>query len=134
MQTATAKLNTYRQSPRKVRLLADLVRGKRVDQAIISLQFANKRANGPIIKLIESAVANAKNMGLNTDALIVSGITVNAGQILKRSIPMSRGRAFGINKRTSHIWVSVSEKETAPAKEAAAVAEKPAKKAVKKNK
>ena len=110
MQTATAQLNTYRQAPRKVRLLADLVRGKKVDQAIISLKFANKRANGPIIKLIQSAVANAKNLGLNTDALVISGITVNAGQVLKRSQPMSRGRAFPVGKRTSHIHVSLSEK------------------------
>lgn len=110
MQSATAQLNTYRQSPRKVRLLADLVRGKKVDQAITVLRFANKRANGPFIKLIESAVSNAKNMGLNIDSLVVSGVTVNAGQTLKRSMPMSRGRAFRIGKRTSHIWVSLSEK------------------------
>ena len=114
MKSATAQLNTYRQSPRKVRLVADLIRGKKVAQALTTLRFANKRATGPIIKLIESAVANAKNKGLNVDSLVVSAITVNAGQVLKRSMPMSRGRAFGIHKRTSHVSVSVSEdKETA---------------------
>lgn len=109
MKSATAQLNTYRQSPRKVRLVADLVRGKKVADAITTLHFANKRAADPIIKLIESAVANAKNLGLNPDSLVVSAIAVNAGQVLKRSMPMSRGRAFGIHKRTSRVSVSVSE-------------------------
>lgn len=109
MKSATAQLNTYRQSPRKVRLIADLVRGKQVAQALTTLRFANKRAAGPIIKLIESAAANAKNLGLNPDSLVVSAIAVNAGQVLKRSMPMSRGRAFGIHKRTSRVLVSVSE-------------------------
>ncbi len=111
MKSATAQLNTYRQSPRKVRIVADLVRGKRVAQAITTLKFANKRATGPIIKLIESAVANAKSLGLNADSLVVDKITVNAGQTLKRSMPMSRGRAFQIQKRTSHVMVSVAEVE-----------------------
>ncbi len=111
MKTANAQLNTFRRSPRKVRLLADLVRGKGVTQAISTLQFANKRGNSAIVKLIESAVANAKNMGLNTDALIVKDITVNGGAILYRSMPMSRGRAFRIKKRTSHIAVSLAEGE-----------------------
>ncbi len=109
MQSASAQLNTYRQAPRKVRLLADLVRGKRVDVALATLRFANKRATGPIIKLLESAIANAKNMGLNTETLVVSGIAVNGGNILYRRLPMSRGRAFTKRKRTSHITVSVSE-------------------------
>jgi large subunit ribosomal protein L22 len=111
MNSATAKLYTYRQSPRKVRLLADLVRGKKVDQAISTLRFANKRAAEPVVKLIQSAAANAKNLGMNADSLVVSGITVNAGQVLKRSMPMSRGRAFPIGKRTSHVIVTVSEGE-----------------------
>jgi large subunit ribosomal protein L22 len=109
MQNATAKLNTYRQSPRKVRLLADLVRGKKVSQALTTLRFVTKRGAQPVITLIESAVANAKTLGLNTDNLIVSEITVNGGQTLKRSQPMSRGRAFRINKRTSHVHVTLKE-------------------------
>ncbi len=115
MESANAQLNTYRQSPRKVRLLADLVRGKKVPQAITTLKFANKRATGPIIKLIESAVANAKNKGMNVDALVISNISVNAGATLYRRLPMSRGRAFTKRKRTSHIAVSLAEKaEKAP--------------------
>ncbi len=109
MEAATAQLNTHRQSPRKVRLLADLVRGRKIADAISALRFANKRAAGPIVKLIESAVSNAKNMGMNTDALIVEKITVNGGNVLYRRLPMSRGRAFTMRKRTSHIHVSVSE-------------------------
>lgn len=109
MERATAQLNTYRQSPRKVRLLAGLVRGKKVSQALTALQFANKRAANPISTLIESAVANAKVKGMNIDALIVEKITVDGGQILYRRLPMSRGRAFRMRKRTSHVLVSLSE-------------------------
>lgn len=115
METVTAKLNTYRQSPRKVRLLADLVRGKKADQAISTLKFAGKRAAGPMVKLIESAVANAKNKGLNTESLVVDRITVDGGAILYRSMPMSRGRAFRIRKRTSNVFVSLVEKADKPA-------------------
>ncbi len=110
MANATAQLHTYRQSPRKVRLLADLVRGKQVNQALSTLKFANKRATGPIIKLIESAVANAKVQGMNTDQLVVEKITVDGGQTLYRRLPMSRGRAFRMRKRTSHVLVSLSER------------------------
>ena len=110
MANATAQLHTYRQSPRKVRLLADLVRGKGVNQALSVLKFANKRATGPIIKLIESAVANAKVQGMNTDQLVVEKITVDGGQVLYRRLPMSRGRAFRMRKRTSHVLVSLSER------------------------
>lgn len=109
MEAATAQLNTYRQSPRRVRLLAGLVRGKKVSQALSTLRFADKRATGPIIKLIESAVANAKNKGLNTDSLVIKSITVDGGDILYRHLPMSRGRAFRIRKRTSHVFVSLAE-------------------------
>ncbi len=88
MEAATAQLNTYRQSPRKVRLLADLVRGKSASQALSTLKFANKRATNPLATLIESAIANAKNRGLNVDSLVVDKITVNAGAILYRRLPM----------------------------------------------
>lgn len=116
MKTATAQLNTYRQSPRKVRLLADLIRGKRVSVALTTLRFANKRATGPFIKLIESAVSNAKNAGLKEDSLVVEKISVDGGAILYRSMPMSRGRAFRIRKRTSHISLSLTEVEMKPKK------------------
>jgi len=125
MDVATAQLNTYRQSPRKVRLLADLVRGKTTAQALTALKFAGKRATGPISDLIESAIANAKNKGMNADALIIEKITVDGGATLYRRLPMSRGRAFTKRKRTSHIFVSVSEKASAESTEKT---EKPVKK------
>jgi len=103
-----ALLKNYRQSPRKVRLVADLVRGKKVSDALVKLQFLPKRASGAMIKLIESARANAENnFKVSTTDLIIKEITVNDGPTLKRSNPVSRGRAHPINKRTSHILVTL---------------------------
>jgi large subunit ribosomal protein L22 len=110
MNTATAQLNNYRQSPRKVRLMADLIRGKNVEMAKAALAFAPKRASEPFLTLLNSAVANAKNLDLNIETLVVSGVSVNAGQVLKRSMPVSRGRAHPIKKRTSKISITLSEK------------------------
>ncbi len=110
MNTATAQLNNYRQSPRKVRLVADLVRGKKVEQAISALQFADKKAALPIEKLLRSALSNAKNLNLETENLVVKSVTVNSGKILYRSLPMARGRAFRMRKRTSKVVVVLGEK------------------------
>jgi len=105
----TAKLNTYRQSPRKVRLVADAIRGQKVDQALNTLTFLVKRASHPLKKLLESAIANAKNRDLDSANLVVKEIKVDAGQILYRRLPMSRGRAFSMRKRTSHISIVLGE-------------------------
>ncbi len=110
MNTATAQLNNYRQSPRKVRLVADLVRGKKVEQAISALQFADKKAALPIEKLLRSALSNAKNLNLDVENLVVKSVTVNGGAILYRSLPMARGRAFPMRKRTSKVVVVLGEK------------------------
>lgn len=107
---ATATLSEYRQSPRKTRLLADLVRGKKVEDAIFQLDFRAKRSAPIFVKLIKSAVANAKAAGLDEKALIVKSITVDQGPILKRSRPRAHGRAFPIHKHTSHIVVTLSDK------------------------
>ena len=123
MTTATAELNNYRQSPRKVRMVAGLVRGKSVPAAIVALEFAGKHAAAPIRKLIESAVSNAKAGGLDAEKLVISTITVDAGKTLKRSLPMSRGRAFQIQKRTSRVFVELKEAEP-KAKKAAKVNKK----------
>lgn len=120
MTTATAQLNNYRQSPRKVRVVAGLTRGKSVPQAIVALEFAGKKAALPLRKLIESAVSNAKNAGMDVDKLIVSKITVDAGKTLFRSLPMSRGRAFRMKKRTCAVFVELAEKADKPAKAAKA--------------
>ena len=124
-----AFLKNYRQSPRKVRLVADFVRGKSVDNALLELQFMPKRASRAVAKLIASARANAENNFKVTDALFVKEITVDDGPTLKRHRPVSRGRAHGINKRTSHVNVVLGVKEDKPAKKAekaAPAAKKPA--------
>jgi len=106
-----AFLKNYRQSPRKVRLLADLVRGKSVADALTTLQFVDKRAAEPFAKVIKSAVANAKDQDKNTDKLFVKTVAVNKGIVLKRFMPRARGSASRINKRNSHISVELGEKK-----------------------
>lgn len=110
MKEAKAQLKGYRQSPRKVRLVADLIRGKKVEDALITLTFAGKRASGPLGKLLSSAVANAKSASLSLDKLVVKEVSVNGGAILYRRRPRSRGMANPIRKRTSHINIVLAEK------------------------
>ncbi|OGD67207.1 50S ribosomal protein L22 [Candidatus Campbellbacteria bacterium RIFOXYC2_FULL_35_25] len=106
-----AELKNYRQSPRKVRLIADLVRGKDVSRALIELNFLNKKASLVIKKLLESAVANAKhNFNIEKANLFVKEIMVDEGATLKRRLAGSKGRAFPIKKRTSHIFVNLETK------------------------
>lgn len=106
METGTAKLTNYRQSPRKVRLLADMVRGKEVTEALRMLRFTTKRGSLPMAKLIESAWANVKNEGATAkDTYRIARIGVDQGIVMKRSMPRARGRAFPIMKRTSHVTV-----------------------------
>ncbi len=102
-----AVLKNYRQSPRKVRLLADLVRGKKVTDALRTLQFVDKRASGPFAKVINSAVANATQKGANADHLKIVKVTVDKAPTYKRFIPRARGSASKINKRNSHITVEL---------------------------
>lgn len=105
----TASLNEYRQSPRKVRLLADMVRGKDVNKALVILGFATKRGAEPMKKLIESAIANAThNFSLDADKLFVKEIQVNKGVTLKRMMPGAQGRGFPIHKHTSHVTLSLA--------------------------
>lgn len=105
-----AHLNRLRISPRKIRLVADLVRKTNVDEAREQLEFLNKKPTDLILKLINSAVANAKNnFDLNEDNLYISEIFVNGGQTMKRWRPRAMGRAARINKRTSCVTVVLSE-------------------------
>ncbi|MEI6345717.1 MAG: 50S ribosomal protein L22 [bacterium] len=100
----TASLNDYRQAPRKVRLVANLVKGKKVGDAMNMLNFLVKEASGPMKKLIASAVANAKtNFNLSSENLFIKSIEVNGGTIMKRSMPRARGSAFPIHKHSSHV-------------------------------
>jgi large subunit ribosomal protein L22 len=100
----TAQLNDYRQSPRKVRLVAGLIRGKKVQESIDILTTTVKRASDPIISLLRSASANAQNnFSLKTEDLFVKSLTVDGGAILYRRMPRARGMAYPIRKRTSHL-------------------------------
>ncbi len=108
-----AYLKNYRQSPRKVRLVTDAVKGKRVSDALVELRFLPKRASRTVSKLIASAVANAENnFKVASDGLFIEQITVNQGVTLKRMMPKSRGMAHPINKRTSNIAVTLGTKKT----------------------
>lgn len=105
-----AKLRHLHIAPRKVRLVVDLIRGKSVEQAQTILNFTAKRASPPLSKLLKSAIANAKNQSLtNKDNLYISKITVDEGPKSKRWRPVSRGRAFEIQKKTSHIALILDE-------------------------
>jgi large subunit ribosomal protein L22 len=119
MAQVTAKLSNYRQSPRKVRTVANLVKGKKVPEAVNELTFLAKRAGDPLMKLINSAVANAKNLSLDTDSLFIKELRVDKGMVMKRSMPRARGRAFPINKRTSHVLVVLDTENPKAAKKAA---------------
>ena len=99
-------------APRKVRIVMDLIRGKKIDDAFAILKFTPKRGSKFIEKVLKSAVANAENnFDMDTDKLYVSTCFVDQGPTLKRIHPRSRGQAFGILKHTSHITVMVSEQE-----------------------
>lgn len=102
-----AVLKNYRQSPRKVRLLADLVRGKKAADALRQLSLVDKRASLPFTKVIESAVANAKSQGHSEEFLKIAKITVDKGLTYKRFMPRARGSASPINRRSSHITVEL---------------------------
>lgn len=111
--SARATARYVRISPRKMRLVADMVRGKDVAQAKVALAFSTRAAAKVVDKVIASAVANAENNhDLSRDELIVRKIFVNEGPTLKRFQPRAMGRAFRIRKRTSHVTV-----ELAPRKE-----------------
>ncbi len=108
----TAKLNDYRQSPRKVRLVANLIRGQKAEKALDLLQMTVKRATDPIANLLNSAIANAKNnFSLNVEDLFVKSLTVDTGAILYRRMPRARGVAYAIRKRTSHVTLVLSTKD-----------------------
>ncbi len=105
-----AKLNSLRMSPRKVRLVAGLIRRMRVNDAETQLQFLNKAASEPVLKLLRSAKANAEhNFKLDADSLWISHITVDGGKTLKRWRPRAYGRAGAIHKKTSHITLKLSD-------------------------
>ena len=117
----TPSLHNYRQSPRKVRLVATLIKGKTVDQALNMLGVTVKRASDPIAKLLLSAVANAKDRNVNTDGFVVLECTVNQGYTMRRMMPGARGSGFPIRKKTSHVKLVIGPKASKKAAKAAPV-------------
>lgn len=117
-----AYLKGYRQAPRKVRLVGNLIKGKTIPRALAELELLPKRASGPIRKLLMSAVANAKqNDGIEQADLLIKQVRVDQGVILKRSMPKSHGSASPIHKHTSHIMLElISHVDAAGKKKVAA--------------
>ncbi len=107
---AKAILRYARISSRKVKIVADLIRGKKVDEALAIVKFTPKAASELLEKLLKSAIANAENNhGMNRGNLIVSEIYANQGPTLKRIRPAAKGSAVRIRKRTCHITIVVKE-------------------------
>lgn len=104
-----ATLTNYRQSPRKVRLVANAVKGKSVADADVTLAYMVKRGALPMQKLIKSAAANAVQAGADAETLMIKNIEVNKGMVLKRSMPRAMGVAKPINKRNSHVTVTLGQ-------------------------
>jgi len=108
MKTAKAQLNNFRQAPRKTRMVADAIRGKKVDAALVNLDFMAKRASLPIKNLLASALANAKALDIPVENLVVKTIKVDSGKILYRRRPAARGSAHPVRKRTSKIFIELA--------------------------
>ena len=105
-----AKGKNIRMSPRKIRLVAGLIRGLAVDKAKIQLEFNKKIASKTLLKVLDSAIANAvENFGADKTNLLVKSVTVDGGATLKRWMPRAHGRATPIRKRTSHVILTLSE-------------------------
>ncbi len=126
-----ALLKNYNQSPRKVRLVADLIRGKSVAAARQALTYLPKKSSPAMLKLLNSAVSNAvQNNGQEVDALFVKAIAVNKGMVMRRFMPKARGRAARYAKTFSIVTLELGSHDVSPsvpakAKKEAAPEEKP---------
>ena len=123
----TAKARFTRVSPQKARLVLDLIKGRRVEDALTTLTFTKKRIAPAIFQLLRSAVENAnylsqeKGMDVDLDRLYVKHAIANEGPRMKRIRPAPMGRAFRYQKRTAHLWVGVAEHHVAAAERVAAI-------------
>ena len=111
---ARAVVRHVRQSPRKVRIVANMVRGKSVDEAIVILKLLPKRSARIIEKLVSSAAANSDDLSkgkADVDALFIKSIQVDSGPLIKRWMPRSMGRANRINHKSSHLTVVVTDEK-----------------------
>ena len=113
---AIAKLNNYPTSPRKMRLLADLIRGMKVEKALAILEHNPKHPAVPLRKLVVSAISNwkQKNEGADESALVVKTIFVDGARVIKRMRPAPQGRGYRVRKRSNHVTVIVDAISVAP--------------------
>ncbi len=139
--TAVAKLKTLNISPRKVRLVVDVIRGMHVVGALAQLDAMPNRSAGPLSKLLKSAIVNATEKNMDKNKLVIKSMTVDQGPVYKRIQPRSRGRATPIRKATSHINIELVEDPsvvtfafTLPEKQKKVKKEKKSKKAQEKSK
>lgn len=108
---ATAKVTYVRIAPRKVQIVLDLIRNQPADKAMAILKHTPKAASEVLEKLLKSAMANAEQKDMDVSKLYVAACSVDQGPTLKRIRPMSKGRAYRINKKTSHINITLKEAE-----------------------
>lgn len=135
MANQVAKLNFLKIAPRKVRAIAGLIRGLSVNEAEAQLLVQRRRPAKSLLKLLRSAVSNAKNnQKLNPETLFVKTITVDGGPMLKRYLPRARGMATPIQKKLSHVTLTLSEKENSKANRFTIVVKKKVKKPAGENK
>lgn len=110
-KTQLAKLNYLHMAPRKVRLIADTLKGMPIKEAEAQLVLRPQRSSKPLLKLLRSAVASAKSRQLDPAKLFISSLRVDQGPMYKRSLPRAQGRATPIQKKMSHITLILQEKE-----------------------
>lgn len=112
MNQQIAQLNYLKIAPRKVRLIADTLKGLPVKEAEAQLLLRVQRSSRPLLKLIRSAVANARNKKMDANKLFISSMIVNPGPMLKRFLPRAQGRATPIHKKMSHVVLVLKESES----------------------
>ena len=111
MKIQTAQLNYLRIAPRKVRSVADMIKGLSVNEAEAQLLMQPRRSSEPLLKLLRSAISNSKQKEMKKDKLFIKEIRVNQGPVSKRFMPRAQGRAAMIQKKTSHIVLILGESE-----------------------
>lgn len=129
MNKETVQLNYLHIAPRKVRLIANALKGLSANEAEAQLTLRPQRASEPLLKLLQSAMANARhNRKINADRLVIDSIQVNQGPIFKRFMPRAMGRATPIHKKTSHVVLTLKEAAVVKAPRFNIIIEKPEKK------
>jgi len=122
---AVARLRNYPTSPRKMRLLVDVIRGMKVENALNFLKYNTQQPSVPLEKLLKSAISNwqVKNESDEIDELVVKTVFVDSARMLKRMLPAPQGRAYRVRKRSNHVTIIVDRKNPAAAAEVVPVLE-----------